>query len=119
MKTKSIIIISICAALLLTISGWCWYVFSIPARTLAFAIAVVIAIGFALYFELRYSAAVSAQAVLAFNSQNLHKPFHIVGINIGDFLEIYAYVILISLASAIVPLLDALKRNPGKDMREE
>lgn len=96
-----------------------YLLYTLMLATLAFLVAVAIGAGFALFIELRYSSDISAQAVLAFNTQDLHKSFHLIGLNLLDFSEIYLYVIAISLVSAGIPLLSALKRSPIKDMREE
>jgi hypothetical protein len=87
--------------------------------TLSFLIAIGIGLAAALYVELHYGPELSARAVLAFNSHNLDKPFHILGFNALDFAKIYLFVLAISLVSTSVPLASNLSRNPVKDMREE
>ena len=69
--------------------------------------------------ESLYGAATSTQAVLAFNSHDLSKPFHLIGLNLADLASIYGFVLVIALVSAVIPLLSNIRRNPVKDMREE
>lgn len=96
------------------------YVFyTLILASLAFVFAVVLGATLAAYMEMRYSGVLSIQAVMAFNSSDLNKSFHLVGVNIGDMLLIYLFVLVAGLLAAAAPLLLNIRRNPIKDMREE
>jgi hypothetical protein len=96
-----------------------YLLYTAVVATLSFCVAVAIGLAGALYVEYTYSAKLGAQAVLAFNSHDLTKPFHLIGLNLLDFLEIYIFILAVSLVSASVPIAGNLRRNPIKDMREE
>ncbi len=87
--------------------------------SLAFLISLVIGMGIAILINSKLSPTLSIQAVLAFNSPNADKTFHLFGLNLLDLLGIYVFAVVTGLASAILPLLTNLRRNPIKDMREE
>lgn len=86
---------------------------------LTFGIACVAGITVALMIDHFTSGTLSVTAVLAFNAQDLHKQFHLIGWSVSDIAGIAGLVIVSSLASAILPLLGNVRRNPVKDMREE
>ncbi|HVQ43499.1 MAG TPA: ABC transporter permease [Candidatus Saccharimonadia bacterium] len=87
--------------------------------SLAFGVALILGLLVGWYLESHYSPGLSAEAVLSFNTRDLTKTFHVIGFNLGDMAIICAFIITIALASAIVPILANLRRNPIKDMREE
>jgi hypothetical protein len=99
--------------------GQIYLLYTIILASLAFLLAFVIGISAALYLETQYSDAMSAQAVLAYNSADLHKRFHLIGLHLADLAAIYGFVIAAGLVAATLPLLANLRRNPIKDMREE
>jgi ABC-type antimicrobial peptide transport system permease subunit len=86
---------------------------------LSFAIAAVLGLIVALIFEVNFSPAVSVASVLAFNSPNADKVFHLIGFHGLDMLSIFAFAVIAGIASAILPLVTNTRRNPIKDMREE
>jgi hypothetical protein len=96
-----------------------YLLYTVFLASLGFGVAVILGAAGPIYLQLHYGPSVSAQAVLAFNSQDLHKQVHLLGFNPLDFAEIYAYVVGVALIAAIIPLLNGIKRNPVKDMREE
>jgi ABC-type antimicrobial peptide transport system permease subunit len=87
--------------------------------TLSFLVALGIGLAVAVYVEAAYSPVLSVQAVLAFNTHDLHKTFHLIGFNALDLIKIFGFAIVVSLVSASVPIAHNLSRNPIKDMREE
>ena len=87
--------------------------------SLAFLVSLIIGVGIALLIDFKLSPTLSIQAVLAFNSPNADKTFHLFGLSPFDLLGIYVFAVVTGLASAILPLLTNLRRNPIKDMREE
>jgi hypothetical protein len=87
--------------------------------SLAFLISLLIGLGLAVIIESKLSPTLSIQAVLAFNSPNADKAFHLIGLNLLDLAGIYLFAVATGLLSAILPLLTNLRRNPIKDMREE
>jgi hypothetical protein len=96
-----------------------YLLYTVFLAILAFGVSVVLGAAVPIHLQLHYGPSVSAQAVLAFNSQDLHKQVHLLGFNPLEFLEILAYVVAVALVSAAIPLLNGIKRNPVKDMREE
>lgn len=86
---------------------------------LSYLTALTIGVVAALLVESKYSSSLSVQAVLAFNSRDLDKTFHLIGFNMQDLSLILAFALAVGLASALVPLLANLRREPVKDMREE
>ncbi len=86
---------------------------------LAFVIALGIGLGAALLMNSAYSPDLSMQAVLAFNSTDVTKTYHLIGLNVVDLVQILGVCIATGLLSALIPLMTNLRRNPIKDMREE
>lgn len=86
---------------------------------LAFILALVIGLATASLLDASSSAELSVKAVLAFNSHDLHKVFHIVGWSPLDLAKIALLALGTSLLGAALPLLTSLRRNPVKDMRDE
>jgi ABC-type lipoprotein release transport system permease subunit len=87
--------------------------------TLSFGLAVLLGGAVALWFEATYSGTVSADAVLAFNTHDLHKTFHLIGFAPLDMAAIYLLALGVSLLGALLPLLTNVSRNPVKDMRAD
>jgi hypothetical protein len=87
--------------------------------SLAFIISLMVGLGIALLIDAKLSPTLSIQAVLAFNSPNADKAFHLIGFNLIDLVGIFLFAVATGLISAILPLLTNLRRNPIKDMREE
>ena len=67
----------------------------------------------------RWSAGLSIDALVAYNAQDLTRQVSLFGMNGGQLLLILGLVVVASLASAIVPLLTNIRRNPIRDMRDE
>jgi ABC-type antimicrobial peptide transport system permease subunit len=86
---------------------------------LAYAIALIIALGAALFIDAKTTSTISSQAVLIFNSQDINKTFHLIGFNPLDLLEIAGFALGTGLLATFIPLLTNIRRNPVKDMREE
>lgn len=78
-------------------------------------------LGFTLAYVLndRYTAELSVEALTIFNSQDLNRQFILIGVNTGQLLQLVAIILGAALLSAILPLINNLKRNPIKDMRDE
>lgn len=87
--------------------------------TMSYFVAIGIGLAAALWVEANYSPSLSVQAVLAFNSQDLDKTFHLIGFSPRDLGLIYVFVLAVSLASALIPLAGNIRRNPVGDMRED
>jgi hypothetical protein len=87
--------------------------------SLAFVLAFVLGLGLAVLLDLAWVTNLSTDAVLAFNSPDADKKFHVIGLSLWDMLRIYGYVLLTGLAAAAIPLMSNVRRNPIKDMREE
>lgn len=96
-----------------------YLLYAVILASLAYAVALVLGLAVALWMDAAYGPAVSVQAVLSFNSPDVHKAFHLIAINFGDLFKIYAFTLAVGLVSAALPLLTNLSRNPIKDMREE
>jgi ABC-type antimicrobial peptide transport system permease subunit len=86
---------------------------------LAFLVSLVLGLAAALLVNAKFSGDLSVQAVLAFNSPDVNKVFHLIGFNALDLVGIFAFAVATGLISAFIPLLTNLRRNPIKDMREE
>jgi energy-converting hydrogenase Eha subunit E len=86
---------------------------------LVFVAALAIGVLISWWIDTTTSPQLSSTAVLAFNANDLHKQFHLIGWSASDIAVIGALVLLTSLVSAVIPLLTNIRRNPVKDMREE
>ncbi len=61
----------------------------------------------------------SVSAVLAYNSEDVHRKFTLFGIDPTYMALIVGLVVLASLLSTVIPLLTNIRRNPIGDMRDE
>lgn len=93
--------------------------YSVFIAILVSLVAFVIGLLAALFVDSRYSPAVSAQAVLAFNSTDVNKKFALFGFDPKLIGFIIALIFIAALLSTLGPLLSNLRRNPIKDMRDE
>lgn len=84
-------------------------------------IGCVIALGLiiASILDRRYGPSITIEALLAYNSRDLTKQIHLYAFNSKDLLYLGVVIILVGIASTILPLLNNLRRNPIKDMRDE
>jgi hypothetical protein len=80
---------------------------------------VIVGLAAAMFIDRSYSAEASLNAVVAYNTQDLHKTFHLFGFSPNDLLVIVGLVVGAGLLSTIVPLLRNIRRNPIRDMRDE
>jgi hypothetical protein len=96
-----------------------YMLFSVLLAVGGFVVAVIIGLAGALYVDHISAPSLTAQALLAFNSSDLNKVFHVVYFNAPDFLKLAIFVVGVGLAGAAVPLAGNLQRSPIKDMRED
>lgn len=82
-------------------------------------VAIVLGVVAAVYVDYHSSPTLTVQALLAFNSSDLSRTFHLLAFDLKDFLELTVFVIAVGLAGALLPLISNLRRSPIKDMREE
>jgi len=66
-----------------------------------------------------FSPSLSVAAVLAYNSQDLHKQFTLFGIDLTYMLIVVGLIMVATLLSTVIPLLTNIRRNPIRDMRDE
>lgn len=69
--------------------------------------------------DAKWSSGLTVEALIAYNAQDLTRQFSLFGLNAQQLLCLAGLIILAGLASAVVPLLANLRRNPIKDMRDE
>jgi ABC-type antimicrobial peptide transport system permease subunit len=93
--------------------------YSLLIATLVSAVAFTIGFIGALFVNAHYSPLVSTQAVLAFNSVDVHKKFTLFGLDPQYIAIIVALIFISAFISTLGPLLSNLRRNPIKDMRDE
>jgi hypothetical protein len=96
-----------------------YLLFSIMLATFGLIVATVIGSIAAVILDIQNSPALTAQALLAFNSSQLTHTFHIVAVNPVDFIELIGFAIAVGVTGALLPLATNLRRSPIKDMREE
>ncbi len=96
-----------------------YLLYALILSALAFLLAAAIGTLVALWIEHKYAPGLSIAAVLAFNSPDPAKVFHLFGFNAFDMLEILGFTLATGLLSSILPLGLNMRRNPIKDMREE
>lgn len=82
-------------------------------------VSLVIGFGLAQIAEVKWGNRFTISALVAYNSQDLTRQFHLYGWYTKDILFIAATVFISGMASAIIPLLRNLRRNPIRDMRDE
>lgn len=80
---------------------------------------LVFGAGLAGWAELRYGPQLSTTAVLAFNTADTGKAFHLFSWYWPDVLVFVAFILLSALLGAIIPLTTNVRRSPITDMREE
>ena len=66
-----------------------------------------------------FAPSLSVSAVLAYNSQDLHKQFVLFGVDLTYMLIIFGLILVATLLSTVIPLLTNIRRNPIRDMRDE
>jgi ABC-type antimicrobial peptide transport system permease subunit len=67
----------------------------------------------------RLAPGLSVNAVLVYNARNPHMHFNLAGFDVWYLGAIVLLVLLVSLLSAVIPLLANMRRNPIRDMRDE
>jgi len=82
-------------------------------------ISALVGAALALYIDATMHESLSLQAVVVFNSSDLTREFRLLGIELRDAVMIAAAVIVAGLASALIPLLTNVRRNPIRDMRDD
>ncbi len=93
------------------------YAFQLGLIIVAFALGV----GYILakWFDIHNSASITVDALTIFNSQDLKREFHLIGFDVMQISKIIGVVLAAALLSSLLPLINNLKRNPIKDMRDE
>ncbi len=81
--------------------------------------AIVLGFVLANILNARYTSELSVEALTIFNSQDLDRKFVLIGVNTAQLMQLVAIILGAALLSAILPLINNLKRNPIKDMRDE
>lgn len=69
--------------------------------------------------DAKFSSDLTIESLLAYNSQDLSRKIHLYAFEAKDILYIGGFALLAGLASAIIPLVSNLRRNPIRDMRDE
>lgn len=82
-------------------------------------VAIAIGVAGAAYVDQYSSQTLTVQSLLAFNSSDMSRTFHLFAFDLKDFVSLAAFVIGVGLAGALIPLISNLRRSPIKDMREE
>ncbi len=71
------------------------------------------------FVDNRYSADFTVEAIVSFNAKDMSREFTLIGADWQQLLRLVAIIFVGSIASALLPLLSNLRRNPIKDMRDE
>jgi hypothetical protein len=74
---------------------------------------------FSSYLNHRYSEGVTIDALLAFNVGDLSQKIVLTKLYTQDLLYVLGLIIAGGLAAAIFPVLNNVRRNPIRDMRDE
>lgn len=96
-----------------------YILYTILLSLLIAAFALVTGFLIASYLNDRFSAQLTAQALVAYNAQDMSRVFTTFGVNALDIMRIIGCVILAGLISAIIPLMRNIRRSPIRDMRDE
>jgi ABC-type antimicrobial peptide transport system permease subunit len=86
---------------------------------LIFVVSFVIGLLFSSYLNHRYSEGVTIDALLAFNVGDLSQKIVLTKLYTQDLLYVLGLIIAGGLAAAIFPVLNNVRRNPIRDMRDE
>lgn len=71
------------------------------------------------FVDMKYSSDVTVDALTIFNAQDLSLRFDVAQFNPMQMLQLLFIILTAAFISAIIPLINNLKRNPIKDMRDE
>lgn len=71
------------------------------------------------FVDMKYSSDVTVDALTIFNAQDLSLRFDVAQFNPMQMLQLLVIILAAAFVSAIIPLINNLKRNPIKDMRDE
>lgn len=96
-----------------------YLIYALFVAALIAAFAFLIGLLVALWADSRWSAEATRQAILAYNVQDMAKTFKLYGFHLPDILYILGVAVVAGLASAALPLIRSLRRNPIRDMRDD
>ncbi len=82
-------------------------------------VSLLVGLGLAEWMQSRYSDQLTTGALLAFNAKDLSQKFSMVGFSGKDLVYLLGAIIAVSLLATVIPLLNSMRRNPIKDMRDE
>jgi hypothetical protein len=86
---------------------------------LIFLVSFIVGLLFSSYLNHRYSEGVTIDALLAFNVGDLSQKIVLTKLYTQDLLYVLGLIIAGGLAAAIFPVLNNVRRNPIRDMRDE
>lgn len=86
---------------------------------LVFAVSLILALILSSYLNHRYSESVTIDALLAFNVSDLTQKITLLHVYAKDLLYVLALIMGGALAAALFPILNNVRRNPIRDMRDE
>ena len=93
--------------------------YSLLLSVMVFIVAAIIGVAGAILIDKILSPAASLGAVLAYNSSDINKQFHLFSFDVRILLGVFGLVVVSALLSTVGPLSGNLRRNPIKDMRDE
>lgn len=93
--------------------------YSIMLSLLVVGLALLIGLILASIADARYAPDLTVQALLAYNAQDLTRELHLYAFELRDMAYLVGFTLLAGLSSAVLPLLNNLRRNPIQDMRDE
>lgn len=93
--------------------------YSLLLAVLLFVVAAIIGTTGAILVDKSLSPAASLSAVLAYNSTDINKQFHLFAFDWRILLGVFGLIVLSAILSTVGPLSGNLSRNPIKDMRDE
>lgn len=93
--------------------------YTVMLSLIIFCCALIVSFLAAQWINHKYSPDLSVSAAVVYNSSDLTRKFSLFSLYGSDILKLIALVILAGLASASLPLLTNMRRNPINDMRDE
>lgn len=67
----------------------------------------------------KYSSSLTIESLLTFSSKDFSNKFSLIGLDIGQILALFVFIISGAVFSTIIPLAFNVRRNPINDMRDD
>jgi hypothetical protein len=96
-----------------------YFTYTVFLAALVAVTAMLIGFILASIADSKWADGMTIEALVAYNAQDLSREFHLYGFNSTQLMLIIGLIVLAGIASAVLPLLTNIRRNPINDMRDE